>query len=120
MGLYEVQILDSYENNTYADGQAAAVYSQHPPLVNASRPPGNWQSYDIIFKRPRFGQGDESLTPAFITVWHNGVLVQDHVEVQGPTKGDAPYSRHADKLPLMLQNHWSRVRFRNVWVREME
>lgn len=121
MGLYEVQILDSYENETYPDGQAAAIYSQYPPLVNASRPPGAWQSYDILFRRPRFNADGSLAQPAIVTVLHNGVLVQDHVEVTGPTQGhDRPYEAHPDRLPLMLQNHRSRVRFRNIWIRELE
>jgi hypothetical protein len=121
MGLYEVQILDSFENQTYPDGQAAAIYSQHPPLVNAARPPGLWQSYDIIFRRPRF-QPDGSLRePAVVTVVQNGVLVQDHVRVTGPTQGrDRPYALHSDRLPLMLQSHRDRVQFRNIWIRDLE
>ncbi len=121
MGLYEVQVLDSYENVTYADGQAAAAYGQHPPLVNASRPPGQWQTYDILFTRPRFNDRGEVESPARFTVLHNGVLVQHHVELVGPTgwlKREA-YARHADKLPLSLQDHGNPVRYRNLWVREL-
>ncbi len=121
MGLYEVQVLDSYQNKTYADGQAAAVYGQFPPLVNASRPPGQWQAYDIIFHRPRFAEDGKLIRPAFITVLHNGVLVQNHVELTGPTahKRRPPYKVHPDKLPLMLQDHEWPVRYRNIWVREL-
>ncbi|MGQ0703609.1 MAG: 3-keto-disaccharide hydrolase [Gemmatimonadales bacterium] len=122
MGKYEVQILDSYGNPTYPDGSAGAVYGQYPPMVNASRAPGEWQSYDIIFRRPRFGPSGELLEPAFLTVTHNGVLVQDHVALTGPTghQRRPPYEAHPDRLPLSLQDHGHRVRFRNVWVRELE
>ncbi len=121
MGLYEVQILDSYENDTYPDGQAAAVYGQQPPLSNASLPPGEWQSYDIIFRRPRFSIHGELLQPARVTVIHNGVVVQDAAEFLGPTGWlqHPPYRLHADRLPLILQEHGDPVRFRNIWVREL-
>ncbi|MFK7845552.1 MAG: DUF1080 domain-containing protein [Rhodothermales bacterium] len=120
MGRYEIQILDSYENETNPAGQAGAVYSQHPPLVNASRPAGAWQSYDIIFTRPRFGEDDALLKPAYVTVFHNGILIHDHVEIQGPTKGTRSYDLHPDRLPIELQNHRSKGRFRNIWVRDLE
>ncbi len=120
MGLYEVQILDSFKNDTYPDGQAGAVYSQHPPLVNASRPPGQWQTLDIIFLRPRFSEDGELIEPAYTTVFHNGVIIQNHVALRGPTRGDKPYSAHPDRLPLVLQDHRSKVRFRNIWVRSIE
>ena len=122
MGRYEVQVLDSYENVTYADGQAAAVYGQYPPLVNASRPPGEWQSYDIIFHRPRFDAQGKVTRPARLTVRHNGVLVQDNVELSGPTAHQRrpPYERHPDRLPLSLQDHGVKIRFRNIWVRDLE
>ncbi len=122
MGLYEIQVLDSYENKTYADGQAAAVYGQYPPLVNASRPPGEWQSYDIIFHGPRFAKDGKLLRPARVTVLHNNVLVQDNVELTGPTAHGSrpPYSPHAEKLPLGLQDHGDLVRFRNIWIRELK
>jgi len=122
MGLYEIQVLDSYENKTYADGQAAAVYGQYPPLVNASRPPGQWQSYDIVFHGPRFDKAGKLLRPARVTVLHNGVLVQDNVELTGPTahKARPPYSPHAEKLPLALQDHSNPIRFRNIWIRELK
>lgn len=121
-GRYEVQVLDSYGNVTYADGQAAAVYGQYPPLVNASRPPGEWQSYDIVFHRPRFDAKGAVLAPARMTVIHNGVLVQDNVSLVGPTANQArpPYTAHADRLPISLQDHGHPVRFRNVWVRDLE
>jgi hypothetical protein len=122
MGLYEIQVLDSYENKTYADGQAAAVYGQYPPQVNASRPPGQWQSYDIVFHGPRFDKDGKLLRPARVTVLHNGVLVQDNVELTGPTANKArpPYAPHAEKLPLALQDHGTPVHFRNIWIRELK
>ncbi len=121
MGLYEIQVLDSYQNETYADGQAAAVYGQYPPLYNASRPPGEWQSYDIFFRRPRFDAQGALARPARVTVLHNGVLVQDNVELTGPTSWlqNAPYKAHPDRLPLSLQDHSNPVRFRNVWARDL-
>ncbi len=121
MGLYEVQVLDSYGNRTYADGQAAAIYGQYPPLVNVSRPPGVWQSYDIVFREPRFNADSSLQRPATMTVFHNGVLVQDHVTLTGPTANGRrpPYVMHADRLPLMLQDHGHAVRFRNIWLREL-
>ena len=122
MGTYEVQVLDSYENPTYADGQAAAIYGQYPPLVNAMRPPGEWQVYDITFHRPHFDEDGNVVKPAVLTVYHNGVLVQDHVELTGPTGHyeRPPYEAHAAQLPLRLQDHSNPVRFRNIWVRELE
>lgn len=122
MGLYEVQVLDSYGNQTYADGQAAAVYGQYPPLVNASRGPGEWQSYDIVFRRPRFAPGGAVRSPARMTVFHNGVLVQDNVELWGGTDWlqYRPYTAHPDTLPLVLQDHANPVRYRNVWVRRLD
>jgi hypothetical protein len=122
MGLYEVQVLDSYENKTYADGQASAVYGQYPPLVNASRPPGQWQWYDIVFHGPRFDAAGKLLRPARETVFHNGVLVQDNVELSGPTEhGERPpYKPTPEKLPLALQDHGDPVRFRNIWSRELK
>jgi len=121
MGRYEVQVLDSWENRTYADGQAAAIYGQYPPLVNASLPPGTWQSYDIIFRRPRFDNAGQVTQPARLTVFHNGVLVQDDVPLLGPTSHmvRAPYEAHADRLPIALQDHGAPVRFRNIWVRPL-
>ena len=122
MGLYEVQVLDSYNNETYADGQAAAVYGQYPPLVNAVRPPGQWQTYDIMFHGPRFGADGQLLRRARVTVVHNGVLVQDNVELSGPTahKQRPPYRVHREKLPLLLQDHSHPVRYRNIWIRELK
>ncbi len=121
MGRYEVQVLDSHANDTYPDGQAASIYGQRPPLVNASRPTGQWQSYDIVFRRPRFDHAGVVVEPARLTVLHNGVLVQDCVRLVGPTMWlqPLPYRDHPDRLPLLLQDHDSPVRFRNVWLREL-
>ncbi len=121
MGLYEVQVLDSWENRTYSNGQAASIYKQHIPLVNASRGPGEWQTYDIIFSRPRFAADGSVTEPARMTVLHNGVLVQNHVPLDGPTvfRGPPSYEAHADALPLMLQDHRNLVSYRNIWVREL-
>lgn len=120
-GLYEVQVLDSYRSPTYPDGEAAAVYGQFPPLVNASRAPGVWQSYDIIFHGPRFDAAGHLTRPARMTVLHDGVLVQDDVELTGPTAHHQrpPYTAEPDKLPLALQDHGDPVRFRNIWIREL-
>ena len=121
MGQYEVQVLDSYASTTYPDGQAAALYGQYPPLVNASRPPGQWQTYDIVFRAPRFTADGRLVRPARVTVLHNGVLVQDARELTGPTahKARPAYKPHAAKLPLGLQDHDHPVRYRNIWIREL-
>ena len=121
MERYEVQVLDSWENRSYSNGQAGSIYKQHIPLVNASRAPGEWQTYDIVFMAPRF-RGDGSLErPATMTVLHNGVLVQNHVEIQGPTvfRGPPRYEAHAPKAPIQLQDHRNFVSYRNIWVREL-
>jgi hypothetical protein len=117
---YEVQVLDSWDNPTYLDGMCAAVYKQRPPLVHASRRPGEWQTYDIVFETPRFKDG-KLARPGFVTVLHNGVLVQNHVEILGATAYDRPpqYTPHAEKLPLVLMYHGDPVRFRNIWIREI-
>jgi hypothetical protein len=122
MGLYEIQVLDSYQNKTYADGLASAVYGQFSPQVNASRAPGQWQTYDIIFHAPRFAKGGKLQHPARLTVLHNGVLVQDNVELSGPTAHHErpPYKPTPDKLALSLQDHGNPVRFRNIWIRELQ
>ena len=116
---YEIQILDSFDNRTYSNGQAASVYKQTIPLVNASRPPGQWQSYDIIYQAPRF-DGDKLVAPAYVTVLHNGVLVQNHTEIQGSTEwiGEPSYKAHGC-APLQLQDHGNLVSFRNMWLREL-
>lgn len=122
MGKYEVQILDSYENETYYDGQCASVYKQYPPLVNACRKPGEWQTLDIVFEAPRFDNAGNLTKPAYVTVFHNGVLVQNHTELLGGTFWEEPphYKAHAEKLPLNLQNHGNPVKYRNIWIRELE
>jgi hypothetical protein len=125
MGTYEVQVLDSYENPTYADGQAGALYGRKKPLVNVCRKPGEWQSYDIIFHRPRFDESGKLTRRATFTVLHNGVLVQDHTVLSGGTGWMGPhaaseYKAHPDKLPISLQDHGNPVRFRNIWIRELE
>ena len=121
MGLYEIQVLDSYNNVSYADGQAAAIYGQYPPLVNASRKPGEWQTYDIIFEAPRF-QGGQLVKPAFATVFHNGVLVHHRQELMGPMRHKvvAKYEPHEAEGPLLLQSHGNPVRYRNIWVRRLD
>jgi hypothetical protein len=121
MGMYELQILDSYGNDTYPDGQAGSLYGQEPPLVNACRVPGAWQTYDIVFRRPRFAPDGKLVAPARITVLHNGVLVQDGAAFWGRTRhaARATYESHADRLPLSLQDHGNPTRFRNIWIREL-
>ncbi len=122
MGLYEVQVLDSFDNRTYADGSAGSIYGQYPPLVNASRKPGEWQSYDIIFSRPRFDADHRLVSPARITVLHNGVVVQNASEPFGPTAWLVrdPYEPTPEKLPLSLQDHGNPVRYRNIWIRNLD
>ena len=121
-GRYEVQVLDSFENATYADGQAAALYGQTPPLVNASRKPGEWQTYDIVFKAPRFDADGKLATPARVTVLHNGVLVQLDTELFGETahRKLPKYTAHGPQGRIRLQDHGDPIRFRNIWVRPLE
>ena len=121
-GLYEIQVLDSYENVTYADGEASAVYGQYPPLVNASRKPGEWQTYDIVFHGARFDSQGRLTRRATVTIFHNGVLVQDHVEIKGQNADHVgpPYPPTPAKLPLRLQDHNHPVRYRNIWIRELK
>jgi hypothetical protein len=118
---YECQVLDSYQNKTYADGSAAAIYGQYPPLVNAMRPPGHWETYDIVWTAPRFDADGKLLSKARETVFHNGVLVQNNVELTGPTGwiNRIPYRAHPERMPIALQDHGNPVRFRNIWVREL-
>ena len=123
MNMYEIQILDSYDNETYPDGQAGALYGRKPPLVNASRKPGEWQSFDVVFHRPVFRNGDVVKRATF-TVFHNGVLIQDAYELSGGTGwlgGSAvtEYEAHGDKGPIALQDHGNPVLFRNIWIREL-
>ena len=120
MGRYELQVLDSYDNITYSDGHAGAIYGQYPPLVNVSKKPGQWQTYDVIFRRPIFDDQGKVVRPASMTVFYNGVVVQDHSILLGGTSGASrSYKKHADKLPLQLQDHSNPVRYRNIWIREL-
>ncbi len=121
MGRYELQILDSWENPTYPDGQASAIYGQTPPLFNAALKPGQWQTYDVAFLRPIFDDDGKCIRPARITVFHNGVCTQNNVEIQGATahKQKAQYRKHPEKGSLGLQDHNNPTRFRNIWVREL-
>lgn len=117
---YEVQVLDNYKNKTYSNGQAGSIYKQHIPLVNACKKPGEWQTYDIIFTAPKFNKDGIKVSPAFLTVIHNGILVQNHVEVKGTTEyiGQPKNVAHG-KAPIMLQDHSNPVSYRNIWVREL-
>ena len=121
MGKYELQVLDSYNNRTYSNGQAGAIYKQLPPMVNASRGPGEWQTYDIIFTAPRFYEDGSVQSQARITVLHNGVLVQNNASIWGGTQyiGISNYEKHPEKLPLVLQDHGDFVSYRNIWVRPL-
>ena len=123
-GPYEVQILDSYENDTYFDGQCASIYKQTPPIVNACRKPGEWQTYDIIFNRPELKIEDGIvyvIRPGYITVIQNGILVINRHEIQGTTSYNRPpvYEAHPPTLPIKLQDHGNEIRFRNIWVRDI-
>ena len=120
MGLYETQVLDCYHNLTYADGQAGSVYGQMPPLVNACRPPGEWQTYDIVYTAPHFKDGKIDV-PGFVTTFHNGVIVQNHTQILGATEHRAVPKLvvHEVKAPLILQDHRDPVRFRNIWIRPL-
>ncbi len=121
LGSYEMQVLDSYENKTYADGQASALYGYKPPLVNASRKPGEWQTYDIVFEAPKWDADGNLLKRAYITVFHNGVITQYHQDYLGATghKRVADYHTVRERGPLKLQNHNNPVRYRNIWIREL-
>lgn len=121
MGRYEVQILDSWQNPTYADGQAAALYGQQPPLANACRAPGEWQSYDILFRAPVFDAQGALAAPAVVTVLHNGVVAHHAQPLLGATahRAVAQYAAHPERLPIQLQDHGDPVRFRNVWIRPL-
>lgn len=120
MTRYEIQVLDSYDNLTYADGQASAIYGQYPPLVNPARQPGEWQTYDIVFEAPRF-EGDKLVKPGYFTVFFNGVLVHNHAAIMGGTRHRevARYAPHPAEAPLLLQDHGNPVRYRNIWVRRL-
>ncbi len=117
-GRYEIQVLDSYENKTYPNGQAAALYGEAAPLVNACRKPGEWQSYDIVFHPPA-KSANGSILSGSVTVLHNGVLVQDHTEVKGEATTAATYQGAVSKGPLVLQDHGNPVRYRNIWIRRL-
>jgi hypothetical protein len=122
MNTYELQVLDSFDNKTYHDGQAGAIYKQTPPQVNATRPPGTWNVYDVIWTAPRFNDDGSLKSPAYITALHNGVLILNHFQLKGDTPFVRPpqYVKHADRLPIRLQDHGNPVRFRNIWVREIK
>jgi hypothetical protein len=117
---YEVQVLDSYNNRTYSNGQAGSIYKQHIPLVNAARKPGEWQAYDIFFTAPRFSKEGRVVSPAYVTLIHNGVLTQNHVAVWGPTEYiGLPVYKPYEKGPIRLQDHGNPVSFRNIWIRDL-
>lgn len=117
---YEIQILNSYQNRTYSNGQAGAVYKQHPPLVNACRPVGEWNTYDIIFTAPRWRANGSRETPGYITVIHNGIIIQNHVELQGTTEYiGAPLNKAHGNAPIKLQDHGNAVSYRNIWIRPL-
>jgi len=117
---YEVQVLDNYENKTYSNGQAGSIYKQHIPLANACKKPGEWQIYDIIYTAPRFNEEGRVIVPAYVTVIHNGVLLQNHVALWGATQyiGYPLYVKHG-KASIQLQDHGNLVSFRNIWLREL-
>jgi len=121
MDKYEIQILDSYDNETYSDGQAGAIYKQTPPQVNAMRKPGQWNAYDLFWTAPKF-DGDDLVSPAYITAIHNGVLILNHFELQGDTPYHRPpaYSAHGPTGPISIQDHGNPVRFRNIWIRNIK
>lgn len=120
MGKYEVQVLDNYNNKTYANGQAGSIYKQYIPLVNVCRPPGEWQTYDIVFTAPVF-KDSVVISPGRFTVFQNGVLIQNNVELKGETVdvGQPFYKKHDEKTPLLLQDHGNPVSYRNIWIREL-
>lgn len=122
MERYEVQVLDSVDNPTYVDGSCGAMYKQSPPMVNVCRKPGEWQTYDIVFEAPAFGDDGKVTKPAYITVLHNGVVIHNHFELKGSTNYDRPaaYVKHAARMPISLQFHGDETMFRNIWVREFK
>ena len=123
MGYYEVQIYDSYDDihKIYYNGQTGSIYKQHKPLVNCSKKPGEWERYDIVFTAPNFNEDGSVESPAYFTVFQNGILIQNHVEVRGRTSHTkyTEYVKHPEKLPLYIQSHGSAVEYRNIWIREL-
>jgi len=118
--VYEVQVLDNYNNKTYANGQASSIYKQHIPLVNACKKPGEWQVYDIIFTAPRFNKEGRVTIPAYVTVIHNGALTQNHVALWGPMEFiGLPVYKPRESGPILLQDHGNPVSFRNIWIRDI-
>ena len=122
MDAYELQVLDSYDNKTYFDGQAGAIYKQTPPAVNAMMPPGSWNTYDVIWTAPKFNEDGSLKSPAYITALQNGVMILNHFQLKGDTPFTMPpkYTKHADRLPIRLQDHGNPTRFRNIWVRQIK
>ncbi|MBA3698290.1 MAG: DUF1080 domain-containing protein [Planctomycetes bacterium] len=122
MGIYEIQVLDCFENQTYPDGQTAAIYGSFPPLVNANRKPGEWQMYDIIWECPKFDGDKKVVKPAFVTVIHNGIVVHHRTELKGRTnhKAAAAYTPHSATGPISMQDHGNPVKYRNIWVRPLK
>jgi hypothetical protein len=122
MEKYELQVLDSYDNETYFDGQAGAIYKQTPPMVNAMRPPGEWNTYEVLWTTPRFSENGSLESPAYITAIHNGAVILNHFELKGDTPFvRAPkYTKHPETGPISLQDHGNPVRFRNIWVRSFK
>jgi hypothetical protein len=121
MRRYEIQVLSSFDNPTYADGSAGSIYGVYPPLVNPCRPEGEWNSYDIVFKAPRF-DGENLVSPAYLTLFFNGILVHDHEHFLGTTSIEpiAKYQPHPAEEPLVLQGHFGPARYRNIWIRRLK
>jgi hypothetical protein len=118
-GLYEIQVLDSFNNETYADGMCGAIYGQKPPLINACKPPEQWQTYDIAYRAPRFDASGDRTEKARVTVYHNGMLIHDNDEIEGPTRASGQYDPKQPN-PVMLQDHGNPVKYRNIWIVPMK